>query len=78
MGLAAGARVAVLAHNSDDYLELLYAIAWAGGVSVPLNTRWAVPENVGAIEDSGAAILFHRRALALLRSPVLKASMARR
>lgn len=38
--------------NSDNYLELFFAIAWAGAVSVPLNTRWAVPENVYALKDS--------------------------
>ncbi len=57
-GLAVDARVAVLAHNSDNYLELLYAVAWAGGVSVPLNTRWAIAENIVALEDCGADFLF--------------------
>jgi long-chain acyl-CoA synthetase len=58
LGLQRGDRVAVLAHNSDNYLELFFSTAWAGLVLVPLNTRWAVPENVYALRDSGARALF--------------------
>jgi long-chain acyl-CoA synthetase len=58
LGVERETKVAVLAHNSDNYLELLYAISWADGVSVPLNTRWAVPENVFALNDCSAEILF--------------------
>jgi long-chain acyl-CoA synthetase len=52
LGVAPGDRVAVLALNSDNYLELFFAIAWCGAVVVPLNTRWAVPENVYALKDA--------------------------
>ena len=34
IGLSAGDRVAILALNSDDYLELHYAVPWAGGALV--------------------------------------------
>jgi len=57
MGVQRGDRVAVLALNSDNYLELFFAIAWAGAVTVPLNTRWAVPENVYALKDAEPVVL---------------------
>ncbi len=57
MGLQRGDRVAVLALNSDNYIELFFAIAWAGMVIVPLNTRWAIPENQYAIEDGQCSAL---------------------
>jgi len=49
--------VAILALNSDRYLEYFYAVPWAGAIMVPMNTRWSVPENIYALEDSGARIL---------------------
>ena len=58
LGLEAGDRVAILANNSDRYLEYYFFVPWAGGVVVPLNTRWAAPENIYALNDSGSTILF--------------------
>lgn len=57
LGLKAGERVAILGLNSDRLLEIMYGVIWAGGVANSLNLRWAVPELVYAITDSGAAIL---------------------
>lgn len=57
LGLAPGERVAILAPNSDTYLEYLFAVAWAGGVIVPINTRLAPPEMLGCLEDCGATML---------------------
>ncbi|MGP8164425.1 MAG: long-chain-fatty-acid--CoA ligase [Steroidobacteraceae bacterium] len=57
LGIEAGDRVAVLALNSDRYLEAYAGVAWAGAVIVPLNTRWSPAENIYAINDSGAAVL---------------------
>lgn len=57
LGLAPGERVAILAPNSDTYLEYLFAVAWAGGVIVPINTRLAPAEMLGCLEDCGAAML---------------------
>ncbi|MGD9603952.1 MAG: AMP-binding protein, partial [Gammaproteobacteria bacterium] len=56
-GLQDGDRVAILALNSDSYLELLYATPWAGGVVVPINTRWSVPEITYALQDAGIRFL---------------------
>jgi long-chain acyl-CoA synthetase len=57
LGLKPGERLAVLALNSDNYIELFFAAAWANLVIVPLNTRWAVPENVYSLRDSGCTAL---------------------
>ena len=57
LGVGPSDRVAILALNSDTYLEMLYAIAWAGAVSVPLNTRWAEAELDYALTDCAADVL---------------------
>src|SRR5262249_6454388 len=64
LGIGAGDRVAILALNSDLYIEALYAIAWTGAVSVPLNTRWAVAENAYAVDGSMPKILLADKAYA--------------
>ena len=55
LGLQPGDRLAVLALNSDNYIELFFAAAWARLVLVPLNTRWAIPENVYSLADAQCA-----------------------
>ncbi len=57
LDITGGERVAILAHNSDRYLEFYYAVPWAGGVFVPVNTRLAVPEFAYWLNDSGSEIL---------------------
>lgn len=57
-GLKSDDRVAVIAFNSDRYLELLYAPAWAGTVVVPVNIRLAPAEMLHVLIDSGSRILF--------------------
>jgi long-chain acyl-CoA synthetase len=58
LGLKDDAFVAILAMNSDRYLELFFAVPWAGGALAPLNVRWSVAENQYALDDSKATILF--------------------
>ena len=58
LGIGPGDRVAVLATNSDRYLELYLAIPWAGAVIVPLNPRWSAAENAYAIEDCSPTAIF--------------------
>ena len=57
LGLSKGARVAILALNSDRYFEYYYAVPWAGGVFVPLNIRLAPTELIFLMNDSGTEIL---------------------
>ncbi|MCV7408509.1 fatty-acid--CoA ligase [Mycobacterium florentinum] len=58
LGVTDDDRVGILAHNSDRYHEALMAIPWSGGVVNPINTRWALPEMVYALDESGVEILF--------------------
>lgn len=51
-GVAAGDRVAMLAVNSDRYLETILATAWADAVTVPLNIRWSVKEIAYVLVDA--------------------------
>src|SRR4051794_36344340 len=54
-GIADGAFVAALAMNSDRYIELFFAVPWAGGAFAPLNVRWSQAENLYALTDSAAS-----------------------
>jgi long-chain acyl-CoA synthetase len=58
LGVAAGEPVSALGLNSDCFLELYFAIPWAGAVFAPLNIRWSVSENRFAMKDCGARIVF--------------------
>ena len=51
LGIQPGDRVAILDKNSDDYLELLFALDKAGAVSVPVNWRLTASE-VGRVGSS--------------------------
>jgi long-chain acyl-CoA synthetase len=64
LGVRRADRVAILALNSDRYLELMYAIPWIGAVMVPINTRLAAPEIEYILSDSGAVALFIDTAMA--------------
>jgi acyl-CoA synthetase (AMP-forming)/AMP-acid ligase II len=57
LGLAPGGRVAMLALNSDRYHEYLLAVPWAGGVVVPVNTRWSAAEIAFSLVDAGVETL---------------------
>jgi acyl-CoA synthetase (AMP-forming)/AMP-acid ligase II len=57
LGLARGDRVAVLAYNALEWVEIYAATAKAGLVAVPINFRLAAPEVRFIIEDSGATAL---------------------
>ena len=58
-GLRPGERVAVLAHNSAEYVEMLYGCAKVGLVMVCLNWRLAVDELRGILADAQpGAIVF--------------------
>ncbi len=70
LGVESGDRVAVLALNSDRYLETYAAVPWAGAVVVPLNIRWSPAENVYAINDSGAKVLLVDDAFATLATSI--------
>jgi long-chain acyl-CoA synthetase len=56
-GVAPGDRVAMLANNSDRYVEYYFATLWAGGVLVPINTRWSPNEMAACIDDCEPMLL---------------------
>jgi len=76
-GLQPGDRVAAIMQNSDRYIELYYAVWWAGGVIVPGNTRWAVAEHAYALQDSGAELLVADRVFAGLAASLTQAAPVR-
>lgn len=57
LGVGADDRVALMAMNSGRYLEVLFAVPWAGGVFNLVNIRWSVAEVAYSLQDSGARIL---------------------
>ncbi len=53
-----GDRVAVLAENCVEYVELYYAVPHAGRILVPLNHRLHPEEWRGTLDRSGTRVLF--------------------
>ena len=74
LGLAPGARVALLAHNRVEYLDVFFAAGKSGTILVPLGTRLTAHELAPILEDSGARALIYEGAfaetVAALRSSV--------
>src|SRR5688572_8120636 len=58
-GLQPGDRVAIWVHNSLEWVEASLGLQAAGGVLVPLNTRFKGAEAQYAINKSGARFLVH-------------------
>lgn len=58
-GIQKGDRVAVLAINCPEYLDLLFAAGKLGAVLVPLNWRLTVRELVIILQDCAPAVLCH-------------------
>jgi len=58
-GLRPGERVAVLAQNRVETIQLFFAAASLRLILVPLNCRLALPELAAVIEDCGPAALFY-------------------
>jgi len=61
LGVQPGDRVAVLALNSHQYVEIYMGVPASGRVVVPLNTRHAEPELRYALKDAGARLLITDR-----------------
>lgn len=57
LGVRPGDRVAILALNSDRYLEFIYACWWTGAVITPVNTRWHADEIAYSLNDCGCHVL---------------------
>ena len=74
LGLENDDRVAILALNSDRYLEYFFSVPWAGGIVVPINIRLAPPEIIFTLNDSETKILVVDDAFAAML-PALKGRM---
>ncbi|WP_238120954.1 MULTISPECIES: acyl-CoA synthetase [unclassified Xanthobacter] len=59
IGIGPGDRIATLAHNSTNILEVQFACMRLGALFVPLNVRFAAPEIAEVLEDCGARLLLH-------------------
>lgn len=59
-----GPRVAVLAKNRVEHLELLFACARVGAIFLPVNWRLAEPEVGYILDDAAPAVLFYDEAFA--------------
>ncbi len=64
LGIQKGDRVAVLAANCPEYLDLLFAVGKVGAILVPLNWRLTVRELEVILRDCAPAVLFHDEAYA--------------
>ena len=53
LGIGSGDRVGLLMANSSDFVATLFAIALAGAVVVPINTRYRTVELPFVVADSG-------------------------
>jgi fatty-acyl-CoA synthase len=56
-GIQPGDRVAVALKNRVEFLELLFGVARAGAIFVPLNFRLAAEEVAYALGDSGSTLI---------------------
>lgn len=67
-GVKRGDRVAVLAMNSTDVMEVHSACAKIGAIFLPINWRLAAPEVDFILDDSAPRVLIHDGAMAELVS----------
>jgi acyl-CoA synthetase (AMP-forming)/AMP-acid ligase II len=70
-GIRPGDRVALVAGNCPEYLELLFAIWHAGGVAVPISNRLHAREAAVLLEDCAASLCFTSEDLAESLAPLL-------
>ena len=63
IGLVPGDRVALLAYNSAEWMEMYAALAAAGLVAVPINFRLTPPEVAYIVQHSEARALIAQDAL---------------
>jgi fatty-acyl-CoA synthase len=70
--IARGDRVAVLALNTTDTLEMQFACGRIGAVFLPLNTRLTVPELQYIVGDAAPVLMIHDAELAEVALSVAK------
>jgi long-chain acyl-CoA synthetase len=74
LGLAPGDRVGLFMANSPEYVELFWAVWWAGLAVVPINAKLHPKEAEYILDHSGARVCFvtadHAEPIAALRGTV--------
>lgn len=63
IGLAKGDRVAILAYNCIEWMEIYVAVAKAGLIAVPINFRLCGPEIAYIVQNCGAKAMIVQDAL---------------
>ena len=72
LGIVSGDRVAIVMPNSIEYLELLYAIWFAGAVVVPINFKLHPKEAAWIIENAEAKVVFVSELVAAELIPLIE------
>ncbi|MGV3263550.1 o-succinylbenzoate--CoA ligase [Cytobacillus pseudoceanisediminis] len=72
-----GERIAILSHNRIEYIVLLFAIAKAECVAVPLNIRLSATELVFQLNDSGSKVIFAEKENAEFAASLIEQSELR-
>ena len=57
LGMQPGDRVAMMALNSNRYVEYFFGVWWGGGVINPVNVRWSPKEVAYSLDDCDTQIL---------------------
>lgn len=78
LGMQPGARVAMLAMNSDRYLEFYFAVWWGGGVVNPVNVRWSAREIAYSLDDCETKLLIVDETFAPMAAELVERSTALR
>ena len=73
LGISRGDRIAVLALNTTDTLEVQFACGRLGAIFVPLNIRLTVPELEFIVGDAAPKVMVHDSDLAETALTVAKA-----
>jgi long-chain acyl-CoA synthetase len=78
LGMKPGSRVAMLAMNSDRYLEFYFAVWWGGGVVNPVNVRWSPREIAYSLDDCETKLLMVDETFSAMAPELVKQSVALR
>ena len=57
VGIGSGDRVALLASNTDHFMEALLAAAAAGAITAPINHRWSAKEAIASVASLNPKLL---------------------
>ncbi|WP_409465259.1 acyl-CoA synthetase [Amycolatopsis sp. GA6-003] len=66
LGVRKGDRVALLGLNSTGYLETLFAVAWLGAITLPINFRLTAAEIEYLLDDARPVVVVHDGTFAAL------------